>query len=80
MTPFPKEIRSAYVFTPGDPDVGINGDSASIEADGDFLIDLSELDEQDAEAAIDSFRKSLKTTFSELWGDHAQVIFDFEAG
>lgn len=78
MAKYPKILKSAYVYTPGDPSVGLNGESATIGADGDFLIDFGQMTQADIADYLDTFRKNLKNTFATLWDETPHVVFDFE--
>lgn len=71
-------IKQAYIFTKGDGSVGLGGESASLVADGDHLLDLNEVDEDHRPAVLERFRNKLKEAFSEIWDEPAIVRFDFE--
>lgn len=72
------EIKTIYISTQGDPSVGIFSDSAQIIADGDFLIDTIELDEEDRLETLEEFREKLLDAFEVIWGERPIVEFDFE--
>lgn len=75
----PSIIKSVHIYTNGDPGVGIPGDGVTIQADGDFLIDLEALDPADRQSELNAFREKLKDAFAVIWTDEpAKVVFDFE--
>lgn len=78
MAKYPKFLKQAYVFTPGNPRVGLNGENATIGAAGDFLIDFGQMEQQDIKDHLDTFRENLTATFSALWDETPRVLFDFE--
>lgn len=78
MKQLPDKVRRAYVFTWGDPSVGIGWESAVVEGDGDFLVDLSAMDQDVAREMLEDFRAKLVQAFAEIWDEPAHVRFDFE--
>lgn len=73
-----KTINSIFVRCPGDPSVGIPGSSATISGDGDFIINLDCLDEEDRKPHLAEIRKKVSELFTLIWDEPATVEFDFE--
>lgn len=73
-------IKSAHVCTDGDPSVGLSGDQATVSADGDFLLDLNEVEEGDRREVVETFRAKLKDAFEYIWDGRVTVRFDNEMG
>lgn len=71
-------IKTIYIHTYGDPSVGIQGESAQIVADGDFLTDLSVFDEKKRAEYLEAVRHRFTKAFGELWDEKPVVMFDFE--
>ena len=65
------KVKRIFVFTDGDPSVGIGGQSATITADGDCIVDTDDFDEANWEA----IKNSLAEAFSDLWDEKAHVLF-----
>lgn len=72
------KISKVYISTIGDMSVGMPCESATLVSDGDFLINLLDVDEDDRSVVLESFRQRLKETFEMVWEDNARVLFDFE--
>lgn len=68
------QVKSIYIWSDGDPSVGINGDSCTIKTDGDFIFESDEFNSGNIEEA----RLLLERAFDILWGDNIHVMFDFE--
>lgn len=68
------KVKKIFVFTDGDPSVGIGGQSATITADGDCLLDTDDFDEVNREA----IKNSLEEAFSDMWDEKAHVLFGNE--
>lgn len=69
-------IDRVFVSTAGDPSVGIQGNGATIE--GPWLLDPTAWDPDELVPALEDFRHGIGRAFSELWGEEAQVVFDYE--
>lgn len=72
------QIKSIFVHTDGDASVGIGREGVQIHAEGDFIVDLENIDEAHRRPAIEKLRNQLESAFSELWDDKATVRYDFE--
>ena len=75
---YPDTIKAVYIHSSGDPSVGVQGESATITADGDHLYNLTMLEGADVPAAVARFRSDIEATFSSIWGEAATATFDFE--
>ena len=73
------DVVEVYVSTMGDPSVGIQGVRITIRDDGgqDFL-GLSGIADEDQRRALEDFRRDLASVFTEVLGEPALVVFDFE--
>lgn len=72
------QISKIYIATKGDRDVGLVGENVTISADGDFIIDLENIEDEHRRDAVESLRTKLENAFSELWGEKATARYDFE--
>lgn len=73
-------IKSAYVCTDGDSSVGLSGEQATVTAEGDFLLDLNEVEEGGRREVVETFRAKLKDAFEYIWDGRVSVRFDNEMG
>lgn len=74
----PTTIKQVHISTRGDLSVGLSSESATLAADGDRLIDLDVLADDERWPALEEFRAKLGDAFGGLWGERAKVMFDFE--
>lgn len=73
-----EEISKIYVLLKGDHTVGIGDSSAVIQADGDFLIPMDCIAEEDQAAQLEEMRDKAADLFECMWGERPTVLFDFE--
>lgn len=78
VTELPNQISVAHIWTDGDESVGISGECAEIQANGQYLIDLDALDADERRPALEAYRQKLSSVFSGMWNGPAKVMFDFE--
>lgn len=78
MNKLPDQISSVHVWTTGDMSVGLPGQNAVVQAEGDFLIDLTNYDEADRAPALQAFREKIKDAFQSIWDETPNVAFDYE--
>ena len=71
-------ISRVSVFTAGDSSVGIARESATITANGDFLLNLDVIDACDRVDSVEQFRAKIADAFRLIWDEPATVMFDFE--
>ncbi len=72
------EVKRVFVFTEGDPSVGISGQEAEVLPRGDYLVNLDDIDEADREQVMETFRAKIKDAFEYIWDDRVTVRFDHE--
>ncbi|MDU8350674.1 hypothetical protein RYA05_02080 [Pseudomonas syringae pv. actinidiae] len=78
MKNIPQVISTLYVWTNGDPSVGISGQAANVKSVGDVLIDLDNVAHEDRLSMLETLRSSIAHAFSEVWDEKTKVLFDFE--
>lgn len=78
MKDAPQRISTLYVWTNGDPSVGISGQGANVTSAGDALIDLDGVAIEDRFPMLEALRKGITDAFSEVWDEPAKMLFDFE--
>ncbi|WP_319583907.1 hypothetical protein [uncultured Pseudodesulfovibrio sp.] len=69
-----KEVKTIFVWTDGDSSVGIGGESAEINADGDWLFATDEWEDGE----LETLRETIRESFAMMWDEHPHVMFDFE--
>lgn len=67
-------VKKIFIFGKGDASVGISGNSATINAEGNFIVDPEDYDASD----LEDVRQSIVDLFESLWNDSVIVFFDFE--
>jgi len=70
------KIKTISVFTRGDVTAGVGSENATIEADGDFLIDLSIYPESSRKNVLTTFLEDIEKAFSTVWGERAYAVVD----
>lgn len=78
MRQLPDQIRSVYVYTKGDRSVGFKGDGAVLTAEGDFMIDLTLIQDDQREDVLKAFADKLIEAYSLIWNEQVYVMFDFQ--
>ena len=71
-------VRKIFATNPGDPSVGIQAISATLEGDGDYLFDLGVIAEEDQKEYLEDIRVKYSELMTLIWGESARVHFDFE--
>ena len=71
-------IKEVFLSTKGDPSVGLGSENAVLTAQGDYLLDLCVVDEEERPDLVEGFRAKLADTFALIWGEPVIVRFDYE--
>jgi hypothetical protein len=78
MHQLPDYIKSVYVFTKGDSSVGLRGENATLRADGEWMIDLTVVADDQRKVFLDDFAGQIAAAYSMIWGEQAHVLFDYQ--
>lgn len=70
-------IKTIHVYTLGDPAVGVGEEGATIEASGDFIIDLEGYDPVERSSLLFSFKTRIRTAFAQIWDGKIHVDFEY---